>query len=100
MTIEKITPQQLNEWKSAQQPFQLIDVRETYEFEEDNIGGKNIPLAEIVERRKEIDTSTPALICCKTGKRSAAAVHTLQRKFNYTNLYSLEGGVEGLLALK
>ena len=95
--INKITPDQLQSWKSDHPGFEIIDVREEYEFEESNIGGKNIPLADIVERRNEFENNSAVLFCCKSGKRSAAIVYTLSNKFGLSNVYSLEGGLETIL---
>jgi rhodanese-related sulfurtransferase len=98
MPLRKITPSELNAWKSDRFSFELVDVREAYEFEERNIGGKNIPMAEVLDRKNELPTEKAVLFCCKTGKRSAAIAHTLERKYGLSNLYSLEGGIELALA--
>ena len=75
--------------------FQLIDVREDYEFDNANIGGLNIPLDNILDSIEKIDTNQQVIFCCKSGKRSKAIIHTLERKHKLSNLYSLDGGVEG-----
>lgn len=73
---------------------QLIDVRESYEYEEQNIGGINVPLAELIEKKDLISKNKDVVICCKTGKRSAAMSFALERKFGLKNLYTLQGGLE------
>jgi rhodanese-related sulfurtransferase len=79
--------------------FQLIDVREEYEFEDNNIGGINIPLEKMLVSFEQIDKEKQVVICCKSGKRSAAIILTLERKMKINNLYSLEGGVFGYLEI-
>jgi len=72
---------------------QLIDVRESYEFEDFNIGGVNIPLDEVLSSVDKIDTSKKVVFCCQSGKRSSAIIMTLERKFKLENLHTLVGGV-------
>jgi rhodanese-related sulfurtransferase len=79
--------------------FQLIDVREDYEFEDNNIGGINIPLENMLASSDQIDRDKQVIICCKSGKRSAAIILALERKMNINNLYSLEGGVFSYLEI-
>jgi len=74
--------------------FQLIDVREPYEHEEFNIGGRLIPLNQIVQQIDKIETDKPVIIYCRKGIRSQVAIQRLQQKFPFTNLYNLIGGTE------
>jgi adenylyltransferase/sulfurtransferase len=78
---------------------QLIDIRENYEFEEHNIGGTNIPMANVLDSIHQIDLTKQVIICCKTGNRSSAMIHSLERKLKLTNIYTLEGGVFGYLGI-
>jgi len=74
--------------------FQLIDVGEPYEHEEFNIGGRLIPLNQIVQQIDKIETDKPVIIYCRKGIRSQVAIQRLQQKFPFTNLYNLIGGTE------
>ena len=74
--------------------FQLIDVREPYEHEEFNIGGRLIPLNEITQQLDKIATDKPVVIYCRKGIRSLLAIQRLQQKLPFTNLYNLVGGTE------
>ncbi len=76
---------------------EIIDVREPYEFDDRNIGGKNIPLDSILTSVDQIPKDKKVIFCCQSGKRSGAIVMTLCRKFDFDNLYSLEGGVNAFL---
>lgn len=90
--MKSISPEELHAMISGKQDFQLIDVRESYEYEDQNIGGINIPLDELLDRRAEIQTDKKVIICCEGGKRSAAMTHTLKRKYDM-DIFSLEGGL-------
>lgn len=78
---------------------QIIDIREDYEFEDNNIGGTNIPMDNVFSSLDQIDTTKQVIICCKSGKRSAAMIHSLERKLSMKNIYSLSGGVYGYLGI-
>jgi rhodanese-related sulfurtransferase len=51
----------------------LVDVRETWEFEEFNEGGINIPLSEIREKRNLLDSFETIIVICTNGVRSKVA---------------------------
>ncbi len=95
-----ITADELKAKISNNHNIQIIDIREDYEFEENNIGGTNIPMENVLSSLDQIDTSKQVVICCRTGKRSAAMIHTIERKLNLDNIYSLEGGVFGYLGIE
>ena len=93
--MNTITAQELKSKIENNDSFQLIDVRENYEYENNNIGGINIPLEDVLNSLENISKDQQVVICCKSGKRSAAIIHALKRKQNLNNLFSLEGGIEG-----
>lgn len=72
--------------------FQIIDVRESYEYEIGNLGGLLIPLGELESRLDEISSSEKKIIHCRSGARSKKAIHKLQ-KLGFKNLLNLKGGV-------
>jgi rhodanese-related sulfurtransferase len=92
--MNQISPVALREKMNLNQSFQLIDVREPAEHESYNIGGELIPLGEIMDRIKVIQTDRPVIIYCKMGIRSQIAIQRLQEKFGFPNLYNLQGGIE------
>tara|TARA_B100000809_G_scaffold207410_1_gene209727 strand:+ start:129 stop:428 length:300 start_codon:yes stop_codon:yes gene_type:complete len=98
--MNTITADQLKAKINNNDNIQIIDIREDYEFEDNNIGGTNIPMDTILSSLDQIDTSKQVIICCRTGKRSAAMIHTIERKLNLENIYSLKGGVFGYLGIK
>ena len=72
--------------------FQLIDVREDFEYEMSNLGGTLIPLAGILIEKDKIATDKPVIMQCRSGKRSAVAIMQLE-PYGFTNLYNLSGGI-------
>jgi rhodanese-related sulfurtransferase len=73
--------------------FQLIDVREPYEYDIVNLGGQLIPLAQIAAHADEISRDKKVVVHCKMGGRSAKAIRELEDKFGFENLYNLKGGI-------
>src|SRR3569833_270829 len=90
--MKEITVQELKDKKEANEDFQLIDVREDFEYEMSNLGGVSIPLGGILIEAEKIDKDKPVVVMCSCGKRSAAAIMQLEQK-GYTNLYNLQGGI-------
>ncbi|MGZ5247778.1 MAG: rhodanese-like domain-containing protein [Flavitalea sp.] len=73
----------------------LIDVREEQEHEVFNIGGKLMPLTELMDHLDEIPKDREVIIYCKLGVRSQIAIQRLEQK-GFTNLVNLNGGVNRL----
>lgn len=88
-----LTVQALYEMRASGQPFQLIDVRESYEYEIANLGGTLIPLNEVEARQGEIRRDIPVVVHCRSGKRSAQAIDRLRATGDWPNLHNLEGGL-------
>lgn len=89
-----LTPMELNRWLRQGYDFQLIDVREAYEFDGGNIGGKQISLRKLAEFVNLIDQNRPVVFLCKSGKRSAQAIdRALALGAKYSNLKHLKGGL-------
>jgi molybdopterin/thiamine biosynthesis adenylyltransferase/rhodanese-related sulfurtransferase len=92
--IKEIDVSALKKWMAEGEDFQLIDVREPYEYEVANIGGELIPLGEVLQHADRIDRNKKVVIHCRVGGRSAEAIEQLERQFGFTNLYNLKGGIE------
>ena len=90
--MKEISVQELKGKKDKAEDFQLIDVREDFEYEMSNLGGVSIPLAGILIEADKIDKTKPVVVMCRSGKRSAAAIMQLEAQ-GYTNLYNLKGGI-------
>jgi len=75
--------------------FLLIDVREESEYAKDHLPGAIHLGKGIIERDIEArapDTSTPIVLYCGGGFRSALAADNLQ-KMGYTDVLSMDGGI-------
>ena len=92
--IKNITPAELREWLNEGREFSLVDVREAYEHEAFNIGGKLIPLGELMNAQEGLDRDKPVVLYCEKGIRSQIAIQRLEA-LGYGNLYNLVGGMKG-----
>jgi rhodanese-related sulfurtransferase len=90
--MKEISVEELKQKIDNKEDFQLIDVRETFEYETSNLKGENIPLGGLMIEADKIATDKPVIVMCRSGKRSAAAVMQLEHR-GLTNLYNLKGGI-------
>jgi rhodanese-related sulfurtransferase len=90
--MNEITVQELKEKLDKGEDFQLIDVREEFEYETSNLGGQLIPLGGILIEADKVSKDKPVVVMCRSGKRSAAAIMQLQ-SLGYSNLTNLQGGI-------
>ena len=93
--VREITVDDVKQMLDRNPDFLLIDVREDNEWAKDHLPravhlGKGI-LERDVEQRVP-DTSTPLVLYCGGGFRSALAAEALQ-KMGYTNVASMDGGI-------
>jgi adenylyltransferase/sulfurtransferase len=82
---------------NGESSFQLIDVREEYEFDTYNIGGELMPLSELEEHIDKIRRDKIVIIHCQSGYRSKKAIDLLEKKYGYTNLLNFTGGLNAIL---
>ena len=89
-----ITVEELKQRIEAGQALNLIDVREEYEYDADNINGKLIPLGDLPDRLDEIEDlkDQEVLIHCRSGKRSEMAQKYLQSQ-GFVNVRNVIGGM-------
>ncbi|MBI2618677.1 MAG: rhodanese [Ignavibacteriales bacterium] len=71
----------------------LLDVREPYEHEYVNLGGKLIPLNQLRVRFKELDPEHEIVVYCHRGNRSAYAVNFLIQR-GFQRVKNLVGGID------
>jgi len=93
-SVPGISVQELKAKMDAREAFELIDVREPFEFEIARIAGaKLIPLDEMPERVDELHRAQTFIVHCHSGRRSAQAVRLLKQR-GFANVYNLEGGID------
>ena len=93
--ISEIDPTELVERLAAPQPPFLLDVREPYEWDISNLeqgGAVLIPLGELEDRLDELPSDRQIVVYCRSGQRSATAVHALIAS-GLTDVHNLRGGV-------
>ncbi|MDX2172242.1 MAG: rhodanese-like domain-containing protein [Bacteroidota bacterium] len=91
--MKEITPSELKSLIDSKADFQLIDVREDYEFDESNINGQLIPMGEVMDNVDKISKDKQVVVHCRSGKRSATVIGALESQHGFTNLYNLKGGI-------
>lgn len=95
--MKEITAFELHQKMEDGEKIVLVDVREPYEHDEFNIGGINIPLAEIPassERFRELG-DVEIVFYCRSGNRSAMAQKILALQHQIYNTLNLKGGLIG-----
>jgi adenylyltransferase/sulfurtransferase len=70
----------------------ILDVREPFEYQIANIGGKLIPQNEVAQRLGEIDRDREIIVQCKSGGRSQQIAEFLKRS-GYDRVVNLAGGI-------
>lgn len=91
--VKAINVQELKNWMDAGKDFQLIDVRETYEYDICHLDGELVPLNTILNYIDQIAKNKPVILHCRSGVRSANAIKVLQTQYGFDNLLNLEGGI-------
>jgi len=76
---------------AGESPF-ILDVREPFEYQIANIGGKLIPQGEVPQRLSEIDREREVIVQCKSGGRSQRIAEFLQQT-GYPKVVNLAGGI-------
>jgi adenylyltransferase/sulfurtransferase len=92
-TPKEIDVNTLQEWMNSGRDFQLIDVREPFEYEIANLGGILIPKGIIPGQLSRLDRNKEVVVYCRSGKRSMDVVNQLRREAGYSNLINLKGGI-------
>lgn len=96
--IKELTVEELKSMIDNKEDFQLIDVREPYEYEEKNMNGLLIPMGDIPSELDKIARDKKVVVHCKSGARSANVIAYLQEKHGMQNLYNLKGGILAWIA--
>ena len=90
--IPQITVKELKRRMDAGEDVQLIDVREPFEYQLAQIGGKLIPQNDVPQRLAEIDRAREVIVQCKSGGRSQRIAEFLVQA-GYPRVSNLAGGI-------
>lgn len=91
--IKEISVTELKQMRDNNEDFQLIDVREQHEADICEIGGELIPMGDVMDNVDKIAKTKKVIVHCKSGRRSAAVIQSLETQHKFTNLYNLKGGI-------
>jgi rhodanese-related sulfurtransferase len=93
--MSEITVEELRSRLQKKEDVHLVDVREIYENEDFNIGGKNIPLNTLPVQLNELSgwKNEEVILYCLSGARSSAAVEFLSKQ-GFRNVRNLKGGMK------
>src|SRR6266566_2939844 len=92
--IEEVDPAEVHELMD--EGVTIVDVREADELASGLIpGAKHVPRSYLESRIEGAvpDRSTPIVLYCASGNRSAYAARALERDFGYVNVRSMTGGI-------
>jgi adenylyltransferase/sulfurtransferase len=90
--IPQITVAELKRRIDAGEAPLILDVREPFEYQIANIGGKLIPQGEVPQRLAEIDRDRKIVVQCKSGVRSQRIAEFLKQS-GYPDVVNLAGGI-------
>ena len=91
--VKEIDVATLYQWQTEGRPFQLIDVREPYEWSISDLEGEKIIKGQHLERMEEVRKDVPVVVHCRSGKRSADVIRDWELEGSFDNLYNLKGGI-------
>ncbi|TFV97317.1 rhodanese-like domain-containing protein [Algoriphagus kandeliae] len=92
--MEDINVKELKERLEKGDKFVFLDVREEWEYDDDNLGAINIPLGELPHRLDELEDKKDQeiIIHCRSGARSGNAKKFLESK-GYEKVRNVLGGI-------
>lgn len=91
-SFRNLTVREFQEIRDTQQAHFLLDVREEFEYQTCNLGGKLIPLAELNAHLDQLPRNEMIVVHCKAGGRSVKAAKLLS-DHGFQQVYNLEGGI-------
>jgi adenylyltransferase/sulfurtransferase len=90
--IPQLAVKELKARRDAGEDVFLLDVREPYEFQIAQIGGKLIPQNDVPQRLAEIPRDREIIVHCRSGARSQRIAEFLKQS-GYTQVVNLAGGI-------
>ena len=91
--VPEITPHELAARIARGDDFDLIDVREPYEWTIGRLpGARLVPLGTLAEALPTLDSARDIVVHCRSGARSANAVRQLQAA-GFRRVWNLAGGI-------
>jgi rhodanese-related sulfurtransferase len=73
---------------------ELVDIREQNEWDEARIPGASLkPMSSINDWYQDLPRDHTVIIYCRSGQRSAQAVHALVTQAGFENVLNMTGGI-------
>ena len=97
--MTEISAQKLKQRIDTGEKLHLLDVREEWEYQEFNIGAKNIPLSVFMTKLEELEDwkDEEVIIHCKMGGRTMQAAAILEQA-GFKNVVVFKGGMDEWIA--
>ena len=96
--VPEITPSALRTWLAQDNKPFLLDVRQPNEYQQDNLNGLLLPLADLSQQQHLIPMDRPVVVHCQSGGRSQQAVAYLIAQ-GYSQVFNLRGGLTAFRSL-
>ena len=90
--IPQLTVKELKRRLDSGEDVFILDVREPYEYQICNIGGRLIPQNDVPQRLAEIDRNREIVVQCRSGARSQKIAEFLKQS-GYPKVVNLAGGI-------
>ena len=92
--MEDINVEDLKARLDKNEKFVFIDVREEWEYDDENLGAINIPLGDLPNRLDEIEKykNQEIIVHCRSGARSGNAKKFLESK-GFSKVRNVLGGI-------
>ncbi len=91
--MQLISAKELNKAKQNFNDYEIIDIREPYEYRACNISSMNVPMGEVCGRIAELPKNKKIVLMCRSGRRAEALANLLQTEFGFDEVYVLDGGI-------
>ncbi|MFP4503502.1 MAG: molybdopterin-synthase adenylyltransferase MoeB [Cyclobacteriaceae bacterium] len=91
--VKEIDVQQFRQMRENKEDYQLIDVREPYEYDIAHLGGELMPGKDIDQYVEKIHRDKKVVVHCRSGVRSSRVIEKLEKQYGFSNLYNLRGGL-------
>ena len=91
--IPQLSVKELKRRIDAGEDVFILDVREPYEYQIANIGGKLIPQNDVPQRLAEIDRDREIVVQCRSRRRAASASQSSSRSPATQRSSNLAGGI-------
>jgi sulfur-carrier protein adenylyltransferase/sulfurtransferase len=92
--VDSVKPDEARRLVAEEPEVQILDVRQPAEYNQEHIPGAVLmPMAEVMDRKSELDKDKPVLVYCAIGGRSRMASQLLAGQ-GFSKVLNLSGGIK------